>query len=167
MNISSTTAAYQTQQIQASHQTPRQQTTNDAEKSKGDTVTISEEARKAQSNETATNSEALLYFPESVRQYLPDCRTLDIEVGKYGPVYKKEATSEQVETWPEYSDELMRVYNACLQKHGLSGGLELEQMSSKFQEDFEKDLHQMFSDDPNKERIQELMDIMGVNVEKL
>lgn len=167
MNISPFIAAYQVNQLDLARHTSQSKVTKDTPNSNGDTVTISEEARKAQSSGSDNHEPALMYFPESVRNYFPDCCTLDIAVGKYGPVNKQMPTFEQISSWPEYSNELFRVYNACMEKHGLSGGLELEQMSSQYQEDFAKDLHQMFADDPDKERIQELMTTLDVQVENL
>ena len=168
MNVSAATSAYQANQIQRMSNNYSTQASEKTvpNKSHGDTVTISDEARKAQ-KDNLNNSQSLMYFPDSIQNYFPNCRTLDIEIGKSGPVYKQTPTPEQTKAWPEYESELFRVYNACLQKHNINGGEELEKMPKEFQDEFERDLHQMFADDPNSKRIQELMDIMDVKVDPL
>ncbi|WP_319779890.1 hypothetical protein [Maridesulfovibrio sp.] len=167
MNISAATSAYQANQIQKTRNNSSTQAneTTVPNKSQGDTVTISEEARKAQKKE-GYDPDALVYFPDSIIKYVPDCRILVIEVGRYGPVYKQTPTAEQKQVGPEYNKELTRIYNACLRKHDLTGE-KLGKMPKEYQEKFERDLHQMLADDPNSKRIQELMDILEVKVDRL
>ncbi|WP_320173349.1 hypothetical protein [Maridesulfovibrio sp.] len=167
MNISAATSAYQANQIQKTRNNSSTQANEKTvpNKSQGDTVTISEEARKAQ-KDAGYDPEAGVYFPDSVIKYVPDCRILVTEVGRYGPVYKQTATAEQTQAWPEYDKELTRIYDACLKKHDITGE-KLGKMPKEYQEKFERDLHQMFADDPNSKRIQELMDILDVKVDRL
>jgi len=112
----------------------------------------------------------LFALPPSLAQYTPEFATMtkaDMTLGAHVVPLSQRASGAQWQAWAEYQDIFREIYSQTLSENGIKGGFDLGDLPQAQQEEFAELLHHNLSKAPNKERIQELMDIMGLDVPRL